>query len=258
MLVFFRAFLLSYGMHFLQFGWLARCSCICGAGQLATAIGARPLQLNSIVTWTWALALAQCARATNDILLYIRTIPAHEHNVSALRPHHTLSPRCAHTCSGHTTPCHLWPHHTLSPVATPHPVTCGHTTPCHLDVHTRAVSTPHKLDVHARAVATPHPVTWTCSGNTTPCHVDMQWPHHTLSPGRACTCSDHTQSPGCAYIRGVIPGGGGGGGGGRGALATPTFANSNTLTVTISEVHVIWSSKSQYHSINPLHSVHVR
>ena len=35
--VFFRAFLLSYGMHFLQFGWLASCSCICGAGQLVAS-----------------------------------------------------------------------------------------------------------------------------------------------------------------------------------------------------------------------------
>ena len=26
-----------YGMHFLQFGWLASCSCIFGAGQLAAA-----------------------------------------------------------------------------------------------------------------------------------------------------------------------------------------------------------------------------
>ena len=38
--------------------------------------------------------------------------------------------------------------------------------------------------MHTRSAATPHPVTWTCS------HV--QWPHHTLSPGRARTCSGHT------------------------------------------------------------------
>ena len=86
--VFFRAFLLSYGIHFLQFGWLASCSCVCGAGQLShsrwsiiyTGTHCNSIQLSRGLGRVNLIATL-CARATNDIP---RTYDP-QHYVSALR-----------------------------------------------------------------------------------------------------------------------------------------------------------------------------